>query len=45
MINLKEYGNNYDMQRVYGSIGGMVFAPLTGYLIDLLNFEDYKDYM
>ncbi|XP_076046445.1 major facilitator superfamily domain-containing protein 6-B-like [Oratosquilla oratoria] len=31
---LKEYGYDYGLQRVYGSVGAMVFAPLTGFLID-----------
>lgn len=31
---LKEYGYDYGLQRIYGSIGGMVFAPLTGFFID-----------
>lgn len=31
---LKEYGYDYGLQRIYGSIGGMVFAPLSGFFID-----------
>ncbi|KAG7156293.1 major facilitator superfamily domain-containing protein 6-like [Homarus americanus] len=31
---LKEFGYDYGLQRIYGSIGGMVFAPLSGFFID-----------
>ncbi|KAK8403631.1 hypothetical protein O3P69_000013 [Scylla paramamosain] len=42
---LKEYGFDYGLQRIYGSIGGMVFAPLSGLAIDYLGKGGrYTDY-
>lgn len=42
---LKEYGYDYGLQRIYGSIGGMVFAPLSGLAIDYLGKGGhYTDY-
>ncbi|XP_042856325.1 major facilitator superfamily domain-containing protein 6-B-like [Penaeus japonicus] len=42
---LKEYGYDYGLQRIYGSIGGMVFAPLSGFFIDHFGQgEHYTDY-
>lgn len=42
---LKEYGYDYGLQRIYGSIGGMVFAPLMGLVIDYTGKGgDYRDY-
>ncbi|KAK8744513.1 hypothetical protein OTU49_000845 [Cherax quadricarinatus] len=42
---LKEYGYDYGLQRIYGSIGGMVFAPLSGFFIDHFgkggHYQDY----
>lgn len=43
---LKEFGYDYGLQRIYGSIGGMVFAPLTGFIIDYTgkggHYTDYQ---
>ncbi|XP_066977344.1 uncharacterized protein [Macrobrachium rosenbergii] len=42
---LKEFGHDYGLQRIYGSVGGMVFAPLSGFFIDLFgDGEHYTDY-
>ena len=42
---LKHYGNDYGLQRLYGSIGGMVFAPLAGFFVDSIGEGgSYKDY-
>ncbi|KAG0723469.1 hypothetical protein GWK47_042691 [Chionoecetes opilio] len=44
---LKEFGYDYGLQRIYGSIGGMVFAPLSGLVIDYLgkggHYTDYQN--
>lgn len=45
MAILKEHDYDYGIQRIYGSIGGMIFAPVTGYLIDYFgNNSLYTDY-
>lgn len=42
---LKEYGYDYGLQRIYGAIGGMVFAPLSGFIIDYFGKGGhYTDY-
>ena len=41
---MKQYNYDYGIQRIYGSIGGMVFAPLTGFLIDHFGTGSYTDY-
>lgn len=42
---LKELGHSYNLQKVYGSLGGMVLAPISGFLIDYFGKGNhYKDY-
>ena len=42
---LKQYGNDYGLQRIYGSIGGIVFAPLAGLIVDSVgDGGTYRDY-
>ncbi|KAK4310707.1 hypothetical protein Pmani_017736 [Petrolisthes manimaculis] len=41
---LREHDNDYGLQRIYGSIGGMMFAPLSGFLIDYFAKNNYKDF-
>ncbi|CAL4122735.1 unnamed protein product, partial [Meganyctiphanes norvegica] len=44
---LKEFGYDYRLQQVYGCVGGMFFAPITGLLIDYIAGDreyHYKDY-
>lgn len=43
---LREQNADYGLQRVYGSIGGMISSPLSGLLIDYFTgdkgFTDFR---
>jgi hypothetical protein len=42
---LREHKADYGLQRIYGSIGGMISSPLSGMLIDYAsNLQGYPDF-
>ena len=41
---IKEHGGDYGLQKIFGTLGAVVFGPLSGQLIDLeqskANYQD-----